>query len=128
MINVKGYKANVNSAYGKVLTAKANFDSAKANLTSARADLASAKIDLNYTQIVAPFDGVIGDALINIGDFVSASTTELVRVTNLNPIYADFYISDTDKLNLNRNIQTKVVINSKLIIKSYNKSFDLKDC
>ncbi|WP_210328639.1 efflux RND transporter periplasmic adaptor subunit [Campylobacter sp. 2018MI34] len=137
LIEPDKFEANVNSAYGKVLTAKANFDSAskdyernkilfekkaisqkeydtslanfdsaKANLTSARADLASAKIDLNYTQIVAPFDGVIGDALINIGDFVSASTTELVRVTNLNPIYADFYISDTDKLNLNRNIQT----------------------
>ncbi|EPC9569684.1 multidrug efflux RND transporter periplasmic adaptor subunit CmeA, partial [Campylobacter jejuni] len=46
------------------------------------------------------------DALVNIGDYVSASTTELVRVTNLNPIYADFFISDTDKLNLVRNTQS----------------------
>lgn len=137
LIEPDKFEANINSAYGKALMAKANFnnaskeyernkilfekkaisqkeydtslanfDSAKANLISARADLANARIDLNHTKIVAPFDGVIGDALINIGDFVSASTTELVRVTNLNPIYADFYISDTDKLNLNRNIKT----------------------
>nr|2K32_A Chain A, A [unidentified]2K33_A Chain A, AcrA [unidentified] len=44
---------------------------------------------LDHTEIKAPFDGTIGDALVNIGDYVSASTTELVRVTNLNPIYAD---------------------------------------
>ncbi|EAL4485432.1 efflux RND transporter periplasmic adaptor subunit [Campylobacter coli] len=131
------FKASVNSAYGKALMARANFDNAskdynrsktlynkgaisqkeydstlanfnntKANLTSARADLENARIDLAYTEIKAPFDGIVGDALINIGDYVSASTTELVRVTNLNPIYADFFISDTDKLNLVRNTQS----------------------
>lgn len=131
------FKASVNSAYGKALMARANFDNAskdynrsktlynkgaisqkeydsalanfnntKANLTSARAQLANARIDLDHTEIKAPFDGTIGDALVNIGDYVSASTTELVRVTNLNPIYADFFISDTDKLNLVRNTQS----------------------
>ncbi|HED1059500.1 TPA: efflux RND transporter periplasmic adaptor subunit [Campylobacter coli] len=131
------FKASVNSAYGKALMARANFDNAskdynrsktlynkgaisqkeydsalanfnntKANLTSARADLENARIDLAYTEIKAPFDGTIGDALVNIGDYVSASTTELVRVTNLNPIYANFFISDTDKLNLVRNTQS----------------------
>ncbi|WP_254410064.1 efflux RND transporter periplasmic adaptor subunit [Campylobacter coli] len=130
------FKASVNSAYGKALMARANFDNAskdynrsktlynkgaisqkeydsalanfnntKANLTSARADLENARIDLAYTEIKAPFDGIVGDALINIGDYVSSSSTELVRITNLNPIYADFYISDTDKLNIVRNTQ-----------------------
>ncbi|ECP8110916.1 efflux RND transporter periplasmic adaptor subunit [Campylobacter coli] len=131
------FKASVNSAYGKALMARANFDNAskdynrsktlynkgaisqkeydsalanfnntKANLTSARADLENARIDLAYTEIKAPFDGIVGDALINIGDYVSSSSTELVRITNLNPIYADFYISDTDKLNIVRNTQS----------------------
>ncbi|EDP7585484.1 efflux RND transporter periplasmic adaptor subunit [Campylobacter coli] len=130
------FKASVNSAYGKALMARANFDNAskdynrsktlynkgaisqkeydsalanfnntKANLTSARADLENARIDLAYTEIKAPFDGIVGDALINIGDYVSSSSTELVRIINLNPIYADFYISDTDKLNIVRNTQ-----------------------
>lgn len=137
IIEQNKFKASVNSAYGKALMARANFDnaskdfnrsktlfakkaisqkeydtnlanfnSAKANLTSARAELANAKIDLDHTEIKAPFDGAVGDALINIGDYVSASSTELVRVTNLNPIYADFFISDTDKLNLVRNTQS----------------------
>lgn len=136
LIEPDKFQANVNMAYGKALTARANyenakkdfarnkvliskkaisqkeydtslanFNSARANLTSARAELANAKIDLAYTEIKAPFDGMIGDALINIGSYVNASSSELVRITNLNPIYADFYISDTDKLKLNRNLQ-----------------------
>lgn len=130
------FKASFDSAYGQALMAKATFENAskdfnrskalfsksaisqkeydsslatfnnsKASLASARAQLANARIDY-HTEIKAPFDGTIGDALINIGDYVSASTTELVRVTNLNPIYADFFISDTDKLNLVRNTQS----------------------
>ncbi|MFQ6342440.1 efflux RND transporter periplasmic adaptor subunit [Campylobacter sp. VTCC 70190] len=87
-------------------SALATFNSSKANLTSARATLANARIDLEHTEIKAPFNGTLGDALINVGDYVSASSTELVRLTNLNPIYADFFISDTDKLNLVRNTQS----------------------
>ncbi len=87
-------------------SALAAFNSSKANLTSARAQLVNAKIDLAHTEIKAPFDGTLGDAMINVGSYVNASNTELVRITNLNPIYADFFISDTDKLNLVRNSQS----------------------
>ncbi|MCX2683494.1 efflux RND transporter periplasmic adaptor subunit [Campylobacter sp. MIT 21-1685] len=85
--------------------ALANFKNAQANLISARADLKNARIDLANTEIKAPFDGIVGDGLVNIGEYISASTTQLVRVTNLNPIYADFSISDTDKLDIVRNTQ-----------------------
>ncbi|MBT0826091.1 efflux RND transporter periplasmic adaptor subunit [Campylobacter lari] len=84
----------------------AKFNSTKANLESARAKLANAKLDLKYTVVSAPFDGVLGDALMDVGDYVNASSTELVRITNINPIFADFYISDVDKINMNKNIQS----------------------
>lgn len=87
-------------------TSLANYNSAKANLESARAQLQNAKIDLNYTKVSAPFDGIVGDALVNVGEYVSASSTDLVRITNLDPIYADFYISDTDKLIFDRNLES----------------------
>ncbi|OCX42913.1 efflux transporter periplasmic adaptor subunit [Campylobacter ornithocola] len=83
----------------------ANFNSTKANLESARAKLANARLDLKYTIVSAPFDGILGDALMDVGDYVNASTTELVRITNINPIFADFYISDVDKINMNKNIK-----------------------
>lgn len=85
-------------------TSLASFNSATANLESAQAQLTSAQLDYNYTNVSAPFDGVVGDALINVGEYVTASATNLVRVTNLNPIYADFYIADVEKLNLEKQL------------------------
>lgn len=80
------------------------FNSSKASVESAKAQVANAKLDLDYASVRAPFNGIVGDALINVGDYVNAGTTELVRVTNLNPIFADFYISDVEKLNFNRQL------------------------
>lgn len=85
-------------------TSLANFNSAKANLESAKAQVQNAQLDFNHTSVSAPFSGIVGDALINVGEYVNASSTQLVRITNLNPIYADFYISDLEKLNIEKNL------------------------
>lgn len=85
-------------------TSLATFNTAKANLESARAQLSSSQLDLNYTSVSAPFDGVVGDALVNVGEYVATNSKDLVRVTNLNPIYADFYISDVERLGFDRNV------------------------
>lgn len=85
-------------------TSLATFNTAKANLESARAQLSNAQLDYNYTSVSAPFDGVVGDALVNVGEYVTASSRELVRVTNLNPIFADFYIADVERLGIDRNV------------------------
>lgn len=82
----------------------ANFTSTAASLEAASASYKSAQIDLNYSSVTAPFDGVVGDALVNVGEYVSASSSELVRVSNLEQIYADFYMSDKDKLKLDANL------------------------
>lgn len=84
-------------------TSLANYTSASANLEAAAASFKSAQIDLNHSSVSAPFDGVVGDSLVNVGEYVSASSSQLVRITNLNEIYADFYMSDKDKLKLDSN-------------------------
>ncbi|WP_107769817.1 efflux RND transporter periplasmic adaptor subunit [Campylobacter concisus] len=78
--------------------AVAAYDIANANLVSAKANLKSAKIDLGYTTITAPFDGVVGDNLVDVGSLVIANQTKLVRLTKINPIEAEFYIADVDNL------------------------------
>lgn len=106
-------------------TSLANFNSARANLESAKAQVASASLDYNYTSISSPFDGVVGDALVNVGEYVSTNGKDLVRVTNLNPLYADFYIADIERLGFARNladgtwqiddVETSVVVNGEEI-------------
>jgi RND family efflux transporter MFP subunit len=65
--------------------AKANVGVAKANRTLAahQIDLAAATVEktktlLAYTQIVAPFDGVVARRLVNRGDLVQAPTGTLM--------------------------------------------------
>ncbi len=102
------------SLYKKRATSAKNFDNAnaafqkaKASVEQAKALRDSAKINLDYTSVKAPFDGVIGDGLINVGEFVSANTP-LVRLTKTNPVYAQFYIPDVEGFNYAKNIQNNL--------------------
>jgi multidrug efflux system membrane fusion protein len=48
---------------------------AKANLEAAQAALARARIELDHTEIRAPFDGVLDQRPVEIGDFVDVGDT-----------------------------------------------------
>ena len=96
----------ISNLYKKNAVSQKEYDAAvsaleiaNANLLSARANAKNAKIDLGYTSIAAPFDGVLGDNLVDVGSLVVANTTQLVRLTKINPIEAHFHISDVDNLN-----------------------------
>ena len=53
--------------------AKASWESAKLGLESAKLSLESAELNLEKVEIVAPFDGVVGDITISEGQEVSAA-------------------------------------------------------
>lgn len=96
----------ISNLYKKNAVSQKDYDAAvsaleiaNANLLSARANAKNAKIDLGYTSITAPFDGVLGDNLADVGSLVVTNSTRLVRLTKINPIEAHFYISDVDNLN-----------------------------
>ena len=105
--------------------AVAAYDIANANLVSAKANLKSAKIDLGYTSIVAPFDGVVGDNKVDVGSLVIASQTQLVRLTKINPIEADFYIADVDNLSRKANLDNGAwqQLNSEAVLNLNNENF-----
>lgn len=85
--------------YDKAL---AQRDSDKANLDQARANTDSAAINYGYTQVSAPFDGVVTARLVSIGEYVGAggTPTKLATIVQLNPIYANFNISEQDVLKI----------------------------
>jgi multidrug efflux system membrane fusion protein len=53
-----------------------------AKLESAKADLVRAELDLDYMTIRAPFDGVIQERTVELGDFVRAGDKVLTYVDN----------------------------------------------
>lgn len=105
--------------------AVAAYDIANATLVSAKATLKNAKIDLGYTTITAPFDGVVGDNKVDVGSLVVASQTQLVRLTKINPIEADFYIADVDNLSRKTNLDSGAwqQLNSEAILNLNNENF-----
>ena len=105
--------------------AVAAYDIANATLVSAKATLKNAKIDLGYTTITAPFDGVVGDNKVDVGSLVVASQTQLVRLTKINPIEADFYIADVDNLSRKANLDSGAwqQLNSEAVLNLNNENF-----
>ena len=75
---------------------------AAANLKSAEAQLQKSEIDLSHTVITAPFSGRIGRAYASVGDLISPQSGELARLVELDPIYANFSVSERDVIKAKR--------------------------
>lgn len=64
-------QAQVDDAASRMQRANSAVTSARATLTAVEATAANAEISVDYTQIRAPFDGVILSKAANIGDIVT---------------------------------------------------------
>jgi RND family efflux transporter MFP subunit len=90
----------------KQISTQVNYDKALAQRDSSRADLQSAEaneqhaqINLGYTNVTAPFDGVVSARQVSIGQLVGANAaTVLSTIVQLNPIYVNFNASERDVL------------------------------
>ncbi|MFZ0425252.1 MAG: efflux RND transporter periplasmic adaptor subunit [Xanthobacteraceae bacterium] len=83
--------------YDKAL---AQRDSGQADLQSAQANEQQAEINLGYTDVTAPFDGVVTARQVSIGQLVGASSppTVLATTVQLDPIWVNFTASERDVL------------------------------
>lgn len=72
----------------------------------AQADTKTAAINLGYTQVKAPFDGIVTARQVSIGQYVGASGTPTVLATivQTHPIYVNFNISEQDVLRIRENM------------------------
>ncbi len=101
------YKQDVSSARN-LDTARAKRDSDQASVDSAQAGVTQAAINLGYTNVTAPFDGVVSKHQVSIGGLVGAtSATQLATITQLDPIYVTFNISEQDVLRVRDNLQQR---------------------
>ncbi len=68
---------------------------AQARVQSARAGVTEAQLNLDYTNVQAPINGVTGRAEKSEGSLVAAGTDLLTRISQVDPIYANFSYSET---------------------------------
>ena len=66
----------------------------------------TAGINLGYTQVAAPFDGVVTHHLVSVGELVGVSgRTKLATLVQLDPIYVTFNVSEQDLLQVRANLK-----------------------
>jgi len=74
-------------------------DNAQASLLQAQANTKIAAVNYGYTNVVAPFDGIVTAHLVSVGELVgAASPTQLATIVALDPIYVNFNVNEQDVL------------------------------
>jgi multidrug efflux system membrane fusion protein len=101
--------ARSSELFGSKVTSKQDYDTKKstvdvdqAQVESAEAALETAQLNLEYCYIHSPIQGRAGARLVDVGNVVQANATALLLLQRLDPIYADFTITERDLLNVQK--------------------------
>jgi RND family efflux transporter MFP subunit len=92
-LQTRGVSTQAN--YDKAL---AQRDTDKANLEQAQVNTKTAAINYGYTEVLAPFDGIVTARQVSVGEYVGANgqPTKLASLVQLDPVWANFNISEQD--------------------------------
>jgi RND family efflux transporter MFP subunit len=70
-------------------------DNAQASLQQAQVNTKIAAVNYGYTNVVAPFDGIVSAHLVSVGELVGvASPTQLATIVQFDPIYVNFNVDE----------------------------------
>ena len=89
---------DLDNAVQNNLAAKATVETAKAQIATDEAALETAKINLEFTHLVAPIDGIAGQAQLQVGALVTPGSTPVTSVSTLDPIKVYFTVSEPQYL------------------------------
>jgi membrane fusion protein, multidrug efflux system len=78
-------------------------DQDKATVDLDQANVDNANINLGFTKVLAPFDGIVTNHQVDIGNLVGASgPTTLATIVQTDPIYVNFTLSEPQFLSIRR--------------------------
>lgn len=85
-----------------ILADQAAIESARAQIVASKAAVDNAKVMLSYTSITSPITGRTGNLMVKQGNVVSANTTELVTIAQVEPIYVTFSVPESQLSDIKR--------------------------
>jgi multidrug efflux system membrane fusion protein len=71
---------------------KASIESARAQIVAQEAAVNNARVALSYTTIQSPLDGRTGNVAAKAGNLVTANSTELMTIAQMQPVYVTFAV------------------------------------
>jgi membrane fusion protein (multidrug efflux system) len=80
--------------------AATDLATANAALQQSQANVREAELNLSYTSVIAPVSGVSGRFQFSEGALVSANTSLLTTISQINPIWVRFSLSESDLIKL----------------------------
>jgi membrane fusion protein, multidrug efflux system len=89
------------------LAAIATVETAKAQIKTYEAAVETAKINLDFTRLVAPIDGIAGQAQLQVGALVSPGSGIVTSVSTVNPIKVYFTVGEPQYLGWRKRFPTE---------------------
>ncbi|HET7105993.1 MAG TPA: efflux RND transporter periplasmic adaptor subunit [Candidatus Acidoferrum sp.] len=89
---------DLDNAVQNNLAAKATVQTAEAQIRSAEAAVETAKINLDFTRLIAPIEGIAGQAQLQVGALVNLSSGPVTSVSTVDPIKVYFTVSEPQYL------------------------------
>ena len=83
---------------------KSAVETAEATLKQNRAAVENARLNLEYCTIRSPINGRAGQRTVDVGNVVSANNGSLLVIQRLDPIYADFTVTESELSGVQRNM------------------------
>jgi multidrug efflux system membrane fusion protein len=88
---------------------KSAVQSAEAEVKQNRAAVETARLNLEYCTIRSPISGRAGQRQVDVGNVVSPNNGSLLVIQRLDPIYADFTITEKDLSRVQRNMAKRTL-------------------
>src|SRR6267143_4850011 len=98
---------DLDNAVQNNMAAKATVATAQAQIKSAEAAVETAKINLDFTRLIAPIDGIAGQAQLQVGALVNPNGGPVTSVSTVNPIKVYFTVSESEYLDWNKRFPTE---------------------
>jgi membrane fusion protein (multidrug efflux system) len=102
------------------LAAIATVETAKAQITTSEAAVETTKINLEFTRLIAPIDGIAGQAQLQVGALVNPASGTVTTVSTVDPIKVYFTVSESEYLAWRQRFPTEASVQAE------NKSLHLQ--
>jgi RND family efflux transporter MFP subunit len=89
---------DLDNAVQNNLAAMATVETAKAQIKTYEAAVETAKINLEFTRLIAPIDGIAGQAQLQVGALVTPGSAPVTSVSTVDPIKVYFTVSEPQYL------------------------------
>lgn len=89
------------------LAAIATVETAKAEIKTYEAAVETARINLEFTRLVAPIDGIAGQAQLQVGALVTPNSGVVTSVSTVDPIKVYFTVSEPQYLGWRKRFPTE---------------------